>query len=97
MTRLITVCAAALLLIGSSSAFGRGSGGSHSGTHSYSSSRSYGYTNPSDHYVHPYATKNGTYVHGHMQTNPNHTKSDNFSTRGNANPYTGKPGTKSPE
>jgi hypothetical protein len=27
-------------------------------------------------------------------TNPNNTKADNYSTKGNVNPYTGKPGTK---
>ena len=26
-------------------------------------------------------------------TNPNNTKADNYSTKGNVNPYTGKPGT----
>jgi len=48
------------------------------------------------HYVSPHATKNGTYVSPHYQTNPNDTKGDNWSTRGNVNPFTGKPGTKSP-
>lgn len=48
------------------------------------------------HYVRPYVTKNGKFVQGHMQTNPNGTKLDNFSTKGNINPYTGKPGTKNP-
>lgn len=48
------------------------------------------------HYVHGYTTKKGTYVKGHMQTNPNGTKSDNWSTKGNVNPYTGKAGTKNP-
>lgn len=30
----------------------------------------------------------------HMQTNPNNTRNDNFSTHGNFNPYTGTEGTK---
>lgn len=47
-----------------------------------------------DHYVRGYTRKDGTYVAPHYQTNPNSTTSDNYSTRGNVNPYTGKPGTK---
>jgi hypothetical protein len=48
------------------------------------------------HYVRPYVKKDGTYVAPHYQTNPNGTKLDNWSTKGNVNPYTGKPGTKDP-
>jgi hypothetical protein len=55
-----------------------------------------GNVSSSVHSVRPYVTKRGTYVPGHMQTNPNHTKRDNFSTKGNVNPYTGKAGTKNP-
>jgi opacity protein-like surface antigen len=47
-----------------------------------------------DHYVRGYYRSNGTYVAPHYQTNPNGTTSDNYSTRGNYNPYTGAPGTK---
>lgn len=39
-------------------------------------------------------TRKGTFVQAHMRTSPNDTKNDNFSTRGNVNPYTGKAGTK---
>ena len=48
------------------------------------------------HYVHGYTRSNGTYVAPHYQTNPNGTKLDNWSTRGNVNPYTGKVGTVDP-
>jgi hypothetical protein len=48
-----------------------------------------------DTYVNGYTRKNGTYVSGHYRSDANSTKSDNWSTRGNVNPYTGKPGTKS--
>lgn len=41
-----------------------------------------------------YYRKNGTYVQPHVRSNPNRTKSDNWSTKGNVNPYTGKKGTK---
>lgn len=47
-----------------------------------------------DHYVKGYTRSNGTYVAPHYQTNPNSTTSDNYSTVGNVNPYTGAPGTK---
>lgn len=47
-----------------------------------------------DHYVSGYTRSNGTYVAPHYQTNPNRTTSDNYSTVGNVNPYTGQAGTK---
>jgi hypothetical protein len=40
-----------------------------------------------------YYRKDGTYVEHHWRSNPNSTTSDNWSTRGNANPYTGEVGT----
>lgn len=43
-----------------------------------------------------YVTKRGTYVQPHYQTSPNRTKVDNWSSKPNVNPYTGKPGTKDP-
>lgn len=48
------------------------------------------------HSVKGHFTKKGTYVKSHRQTNSNHTKRDNYSTKGNTNPYTGKKGTKKP-
>ena len=36
--------------------------------------------------------KNGTYVAPHARTMPNGSKNDNWSTKGNVNPRTGKPG-----
>jgi hypothetical protein len=53
-----------------------------------------GSTNRESHYVHGYIRKDGTYVTPYHATNPNGTKTDNYSTIGNVNPYTGKPGTK---
>jgi hypothetical protein len=50
----------------------------------------------SEHYVRGYVKRDGTYVAPHFQTNPNGTKLDNWSTKGNVNPYTGQPGTKNP-
>ncbi len=37
---------------------------------------------------------NGTYVQPHYRSTPNKTQRDNYSTKGNVNPYTGKTGTK---
>lgn len=45
--------------------------------------------------VRGYTTRQGTPVPTHQRTAPNKTKRDNWSTKGNTNPYTGKPGTKS--
>ena len=45
-------------------------------------------------YVQGYTKNNGTYVQGHYRTAPNNTVNDNWSTRGNVNPYTGKSGDK---
>lgn len=49
-------------------------------------------TNPRHVRVSGYYRSNGTYVQPYFRTAPNHTNSDNFSTLGNVNPYTGKPG-----
>ena len=48
----------------------------------------------SDTYVRGYYKNNGTYVAPHYRSNSNNTKSDNWSQRGNTNPYTGKRGTR---
>ena len=48
----------------------------------------------SDVHVKGYYRSNGTYVAPHYRSSPNNTKSDNWSTYGNVNPYTGKEGTK---
>ena len=47
-----------------------------------------------DQHVNGYYKSNGTYVDSYMKSSPNNTKSDNFSTYGNVNPYTGQVGTK---
>jgi hypothetical protein len=46
-----------------------------------------------DQYVHGYYRSNGTYVRPYYRSSPNGTVQDNFSYRGNINPYTGKVGT----
>lgn len=43
-----------------------------------------------------YKPSTGAYVAPHYKTTPNKSKFDNFSTKGNYNPYTGKKGTVNP-
>lgn len=43
-----------------------------------------------------YFRKDGTYVAPHVRSAPNSSKLDNYSTKGNVNPYTGKTGTVEP-
>lgn len=42
-----------------------------------------------------YVKKNGVYVAPHYQTKPDRSKINNWSTKSNINPYTGKRGNKS--
>jgi hypothetical protein len=58
--------------------------------------RSSGKSVGGSHYASGHVTKKGKYVQRHMQSNPNGSKFDNYATKGNVNPYTGKPGTKNP-
>ena len=83
----IGVCAA-ILIVAAAPATARGGG--HSGGHSYGSHSS----STGEHLVSGYTRSNGTYVAPHYQTNPNGTRNDNYSTRGNVNPHTGELGTK---
>lgn len=45
-------------------------------------------------YVNGYTRSDGTYVQGHFRSSPNSYRYDNYSTRGNTNPYTGERGTR---
>lgn len=46
--------------------------------------------------VRGYTRKDGTVVQPHRRTNPNSTERDNWSSKPNTNPDTGKKGTKTP-
>lgn len=46
-----------------------------------------------DVYVQGHYRSDGTYVQPHYQSAPNNSTYDNWSTRGNINPYTGEEGT----
>ena len=45
-----------------------------------------------DELVNGYMRQDGTYVQPHYRSRPNSTTQDNYSTRGNTNPYTGERG-----
>ena len=47
-----------------------------------------------DKYVSGYTRSNGTYVQGHMRSDADSSFGNNYSTKGNINPYTGQAGTK---
>lgn len=47
-------------------------------------------------YVDGYFKSNGTYVQPHYRSSPDSSVSNNWSTEGNVNPYTGAGGTKNP-
>lgn len=81
---------------------GHARGGASGGSHSISShatglpaSGSYGTgSSSSSHSVSGYTTKTGKVVAPAHATNPNTTQKDNYTAKGNINPYTGKVGTK---
>jgi len=52
-------------------------------------------SNPNSHVDRPYVTNDGNFVSGHQRTNPNSTRSDNYGTLGNFNPYNGQTGRRS--
>ena len=85
MRTLVLGTALALAMAAGAQAHGGHGGGVHS---------SYRASTASDHVVSGYTRANGTHVETYHATNPNSTKSDNYSTVGNVNPYTGKSGTK---
>ena len=92
------VAAIALAFCLSGACFARGGHG-HGGSHHSSShsSRTYLPKSSSDERTSSYTKRNGTHVQSYMHTASDHTRWNNFSTRGNVNPYTGKVGTKSPD
>jgi len=53
-------------------------------------------SNPNSHYVPGYTRSDGTPVRPHYRTDSNSTQYDNYSTRGNYNPHTGRTGTRNP-
>lgn len=82
---ILPIFALALLPLGAAARGGAHSGGSHASSASRSGA---------SHSVKGYTRKNGTYVAAHRATNADGSKSNNWSHKGNVNPYTGKPGSK---
>lgn len=76
--------------------FAKKGGGSHNhSSRSYSSSKSHGSSKTTN--VRGYTKKDGTYVAPHKRTSPNGTQRDNWTSKPNQNPYTGKDGSKEPQ
>lgn len=48
-------------------------------------------------FVHGYIKSDGSYVEPYYRSSPNSTDLDNYSTKGNVNPYTGAVGTREPD
>lgn len=100
MKNLVPLCLSLFLVTGGAFARSGGHGHSSSSHHSNSSSTTSKSSttccaiSSSDEHVGGYTKKDGTHVDGYMKTAPNSTEKDNFSTKGNTNPYTGKEGTK---
>jgi len=91
-------------LAASVSAFARGGGGGHSSAGSHggiqaahprasSPSPGTGAKSQSEG-VHGYQRKDGTYVAPYHRSTPDKSFTNNWSTKGNTNPSTGKPGTR---
>ena len=89
------IAAVAALFIAAQPALAKGGGhsGGHSGSHSSGASHSSG----GSHAVKGHTKKDGTYVAPTRATNPNKSKRDNYSSKGNTNPANGKQGTKDPD
>lgn len=76
----------------------RGGSGYHSyggGSRGYSNHYQYS-SSGSPTRVRGHQGKNGTYVQPHYRTHPDNSRVNNWSSKGNTNPYTGKQGTKDP-
>ena len=89
MKLVITIAAAVLFCTGAAQAKG----------YHYHAPKLSTYHTPKTTYSVPvrgYIKRDGTYVMPSHRTSPNATRLDNWSTKGNVNPYTGKVGTKDP-
>ncbi len=90
-----TAVLAITTLVTLTSANAKGGHGHSSAKSSKSSSASGSESHRTEH-VNGYTNKNGTYVAPHDKTTPDHNKENNWSTKGNVNPETGKKGTVDP-
>lgn len=74
----------AVSILGSTDVFAKG-GGHRSGS-----------SHGGDSHVRGHIRKDGVYVQPYSRTAPNRTQRDNYSSKPNVNPYTGKDGMKTP-
>lgn len=88
---LLTFIGIITLIMSEQLAHARRSGGSKIG-----SSGSYSKSSGSSIRVRGYTTRSGGYVSPHYRSRADRTRLNNWSTRGNINPYTGKVGTQRP-
>lgn len=84
------------IVTSSGTAFARGSSKGGGSKGSSSGSHSKGASPGGSHGVKGHSKKDGTYVAPHKRTNPDKSKANNYSSKGNVNPNTGKEGTKDP-
>ena len=77
------ILSAALCMLAATPSWARGRRGGHGG-------------GGGSHSIKAYTTKTGVYHAPAHATNPDSTKKNNYSTKGNTNPYTGQEGTKEP-
>jgi len=89
------------LLLTPGSADARGGGYyTHNSSHSsssYHAPRTYRTPSSAPVHVRGYTKKDGTYVAPHYRSHPDKSYNNNWSVKGNVNPYTGKAGTKTPK
>lgn len=95
MKRTIQVASLVMILAVSCAASAKGSGGgrSHGGGHSSKAATGTGSSSSRTH-VSSYTSRRGKYVASHNRSSKDRTKANNWSTKGNVNPDTGKRGTK---
>lgn len=92
-SRFVKVLVGLIGLVVALPSFAKGGGGHGGGAHS-SNARATSSSSGGSHAISGHTKSNGTYVAPARATNPDKTKNNNYSTRGNTNPLTGKSGTK---
>src|SRR5262249_46887195 len=90
MKRLLTIFSILLITSAGSFAQRRGSSGTRRSSRSATSSS----PRPKEVHVRGYVRKDGTYVAPYVRTAPDGNFDNNWSTKGNVNPYTGQEGTR---
>lgn len=86
------ISATVLTSIAQNSIYGNSYGYS-SNSYNYAPASTSNYYSTTPVHVDSYVKSNGTYVNSYYRTSPDNTRSNNWSTYPNVNPYTGKTGT----